>query len=32
MNGKDALLSARPNGTLVDVSDLEGSHFRPFLT
>ena len=31
MNGKDALQSARPNGTLVDVSDLEGTRFTPFL-
>ena len=27
VNGKDALLSPRPHGTLVDVSDREGSHF-----
>ena len=33
MNGKDALLLACPNGTLVDVSDLEGAplSLRDFL-
>ena len=29
MNGKDTLLLVRPNGTLVDVSDLEGNPFLP---
>ena len=31
MNGKDALLLVRLNGTLVDVSNLEGTSFYPFL-
>lgn len=29
MNGKDALQLARPNGTLVDVSDQEGIYLLP---